>query len=1333
MRDQSSSIEKRVSLKQRLQVFQYGKICGLIVLALGIAVGSAFATTATVTLVPGITTLAGTGSPGLATSPTQANTAPLLGPVALETDAAGNVYLADGQFNTVWKINRQTGIMTIFAGIPGPSGQTGDGGPAVSAKFRGPEGLRLDQAGNLYIVDTGNFAVRKVDTNGVITTYAGTLHTSGYTGDGGLATSAKLGGPSYIAIDHAGNLFISDLINNVIRRVDATTHIITTVAGNGTSGFSGDGGQATSAQLNSPNGLAFDSKGNLYITDRGNNVVREVAAGTGVINTVAGTGGSSGSTGDGGPATSALLNFPWSITVDSSDNLYIGDFLNGAVRKVDAISQTITTVAGTIGSQGNSGDGGPATSAQLSNPTDLAFDNLGHLYIADLISTTVRQVDFQPSFPNTAVGSTSNSRNLILHVTGTLIIDSITVPNSLGGNPEYAVGSLTGTGCSTGTQIVGGVSGLDCILPVTFSPLFPGARRVPLIIAATESCEPVTFTEGLTGIGVGPQVAFTPGLIVTIAGNGTLGYTGDGGVASAAEFQQPFGVAVDFFGNVFISDFGKDVVRRVDGQTNIVTTISGNGSPGYSGDLGPAASGVLHSPAGLSLDAAGNLYIADSGNQAIRRIDAATTELTTFAGNGVGAYTGDGGAANSASLHTPKDVAFDNDGSLFVSDSANNALRRVDPTSLSITSAAGNGTPGATGNGGLAVNALLHGPAAVAVNTAGDVYIADDSNNVIRKITADGRNITVVAGTGTAGFSGDGGPAISARFNNPEGLAVDAAGNLYITDSANNVIREVSVATQDVITLAGDKTSNAAGYSGDNGPSTSALLHTPTHPSLDAAGNIYFADSANGVVRIIIPEVAPVLFGSVQVSSASAAQDVVVANNGNAALVISGLNVPADYNLSGPHTTCTASSTLAPGASCILGVVFAPAATGSLEETIGITDNQGTQNIFLSGTGLLATIVTTTTLTVPSPPLVSGQAVALTATVAPAPTGSSRGTVSFFDGATLLGTSNVNSSGVATFSAQGLADGAHSITAVYSGNSTSATSTSAAVAITLTAPGPGSPVATTTTLSVPSSPLVSGQAVTLTATIAPTPTGSSKGTVSFFDGTTLLGTSNVNASGVATFAAQALGDGSHSITAVYSGNSTSAASTSAGVTVTISAAAQFSVTAPTAPVAATPGTPVNITIGVPPIGTFNSKVTMSASGLPAGATATFNPPVVTPGATGANTVMTVTFAKTAGGTRMPTAPLPTRSAPLALSTLFAMAAFGLAAMLANKLATRFPRPLTAAFTTLTLLVASVVVVGCNGGFAGLSPATPAAQTVVVTVTGTSGSIHHSTTVTIDLQ
>jgi sugar lactone lactonase YvrE len=1226
MHDLSCSTQKHLVFAQHTKIHRLTKIVCLLSFVLGIFVVPASAAPGpNITLVPGISTLAGTGSPGLATSPIQANAAPLLGPVGLVTDTAGNVYLADGQFNTVWKINRQTGVMAIIAGIPGPSGQTGDGGPAVNAKFRGPEGLRLDQAGNLYIVDTGNFAIRKVDTNGIITTYAGRLHTAGYTGDGGLATNATLGGPSYIALDHSGNLYISDLINNVIRRVDATTQIITTVAGNNTSGFSGDGGLATSAQLNSPNGLAFDSKGNLYICDRGNNVVREVAAGTGIITTVAGTGGSSGSTGDGGPATSALLNFPWSITMDSNDNLYIGDFLNGAVRKVDAISQDITTVAGINGSQGNSGDGGPATAAQISNPTDLAFDNLGHLYIADLISTTVRQVDFQSSFPNTAVGSTSSSQNLILHVTGTVTINSITVPNSQGGSAEYAIGSLTGTGCSVGSPIYGGVQGINCVLPATFSPLYPGARRIPLVIAATVSSVAKTFMVGLNGVGLGPQIGFTPALITTVAGNGTLGYTGDGGVATAAEFQQPFAVAIDFQGNLFISDFSKDVVRRVDAATNIVTTITGNGTPGYDGDFCPAEEGIIDSPSGLFFDAIGSLYISDSGNQAIRKIDATTANITTFAGDGTANYAGDGGIANSAELNSPKDLAFDNVGSLFIADFANDAIRRIQAAPPIITTAAGNGSAGSTGDGGLAVSALLNGPAAVTTDVAGNVYVADNSNNVIRKITASGRGITTIAGTGTAGFSGDGGPATSAKFSNPQGLAADSAGNLYITDSANNVFRKLNALTQKVDTFAGDKAANASGYTGDNGAATAALLSTPTHPALDAAGNIYFADSGNGVVRKIAG-VAPLVFSNVHLTATSAAQDVTITNNGNAALTISGLSSPTDFNLSGAHTTCTASTSLAPAASCVLGVVFAPTVTGALYETLTITNNQGPQTISLSGTGLTA-----------------------------------------------LPTS-----------------------------------------------------ATTTALAVSPVPPVSGQPVIFTATISPVPAGSPAGTVSFFDGETLLGTATVNSSGVAVFTDEDLADGIYTVTAVYSGNISSQGSTSAPLTVTV--AQQFNVTAPPAPLSATPGSSVSVTINVPPIGTsFNSLVTMSASGLPAGATATFNPPVVTPGSTGATTVMTITFAGTASSTSLPIPAQPTPLMPFAITAVGMVAIF----VQRKKLAKQFTRPLTAALVTVTLLAAPILFVGCNGGFAGVGNAAP--QTVVVTVTGTSGAIQHSTTVTINLQ
>jgi hypothetical protein len=215
----------------------------------------ALATTAKITLVPAITTLTGNGSPGPpASSPTLASSAVDQAPIAVVADTAGNVYFSDGEYNAVWKITRATGIMALFAGQSGGSGFSGDGGPATAARFRGPQGLKFDSAGNLYIVDSGNATVRRVDhVTGNISTVAGTPHASGSTGDGGLATSANLVGAAYIAFDGANNLYIADEYGNSIRRVDAATQIITTIAGDPTSarapGQTGDGGLATSALL----------------------------------------------------------------------------------------------------------------------------------------------------------------------------------------------------------------------------------------------------------------------------------------------------------------------------------------------------------------------------------------------------------------------------------------------------------------------------------------------------------------------------------------------------------------------------------------------------------------------------------------------------------------------------------------------------------------------------------------------------------------------------------------------------------------------------------------------------------------------------------------------------------------------------------------------------------------------------------------------------------------------------------------------------------------------------------------------------------------------------
>jgi myo-inositol-hexaphosphate 3-phosphohydrolase/sugar lactone lactonase YvrE len=306
-------------------------------------------------------------------------------------DPAGNIDPTPATWN--WTITSSppppSGIITTVAGTGALSGFSGDGGPATSARLRGPRTMEADANGNLYIVDTDNQRVRKVDSTGKITTLAGT-GTAGYSGDGGPATSARLQNPHGVAVDSAGNVYIADSPNQRIRKV-SPNGIITTVAGTGSSGYNGDNIRATAARLNYPKGVEVGPDGALYIGDANNHRVRRVDLSTGVITTAAGT-GSAGSTGDGGPATSARLNKPRNVTFGPDGDLYIADDENFKVRRVDAVTKTITTVAGT-GTPGYSGDGGAATSARLNLVRDVAVDSAGNLYIADEVNHRIRWVD----------------------------------------------------------------------------------------------------------------------------------------------------------------------------------------------------------------------------------------------------------------------------------------------------------------------------------------------------------------------------------------------------------------------------------------------------------------------------------------------------------------------------------------------------------------------------------------------------------------------------------------------------------------------------------------------------------------------------------------------------------------------------------------------------------------------------------------------------------------------------------------------------------------------------------------------------------------------------
>ena len=323
-------------------------------------------------------------------------------PAGVFVDGAGHLYIADSGNHRIRRIDAVTGIVTIVAGM-GQAGFSGDGGPATQAGLSFPRGVSVDGSGHLYIADHDNNRIRRVDAvTGVITTVAGTGQ-EGVSGDGGPATQARLAGPQGVSVDGAGTLYIADSYNHRIRRVDATTGIITTVAGD----FLGDGGPAIQAYLRSPN-LSVDGAGNLYIGDVGNNRIRRVDGVTGIITTVAGT-GEDGFSGDGGPATQARLSRP-SVFVDGSGHLYITG--NNRIRRVDATTGIITTLAGTgssdWGNGGFSGDGGPATQARLFEPSGVFVDGAGHLYFADMFNSRVRRVDGATGIITTVAGTGGN-------------------------------------------------------------------------------------------------------------------------------------------------------------------------------------------------------------------------------------------------------------------------------------------------------------------------------------------------------------------------------------------------------------------------------------------------------------------------------------------------------------------------------------------------------------------------------------------------------------------------------------------------------------------------------------------------------------------------------------------------------------------------------------------------------------------------------------------------------------------------------------------------------------------------------------------------------------
>ncbi len=780
-----------------------------------------------------IYTVAGDGTAGYSGDGGPAPLADLNGSQGSALDGAGNLYIADTGNNRIRKVAAGTGAITTVAGT-GISGYSGDGGPATSAQLNFPFSVALDSAGNLYIADSSNNVIREVAAGtGIISTVAGN-GVAGYSGDNGAATGAELYAPYGIALDSAANLYIADAGNNRIRKVAAGSGTITTVAGNGIWGYSGDGGPATAASLSSPHGVSVDHAGNLYIADTENNIIRKVAASNGIITTVAGyalnqygnyPGGFSG---DGGPATQAQLFEPYAVTVDSAGNLYIADTYNSAIRKVTASTGIINTVAGnTAPGDGYlcsslSGDGGPATSAALCYPEAIALDSAGNLYLAQGSRSRISIVTAAGNPPSTATAAPAFSIAPGTYASPQTVIITDATP----GASIYV--TMDGTAPSTISPGYNGPINISGTVTVNAIAVAPGSLQSPPVAAA------YTITS--------PPVA----VISTVAGNGVQGFSGAGGPATSAEIAGAKGVALDGAGNLYIADALNYVVWMVSAKMGTISVVAGNGTSGYSGDGGPATIAQLSGPAAVVLDSAGNLYIAD-GSYLVRKVTASTGVITTVAGiygqNGYPGNIGDGGPATAAYLSGPGGLAFDSAGDLYIADSGHAAVRMIAASTGIITTVAGNGIAGYGGDGGPATSAQLSYPNALAFDSAGSLYISDNWGR-IRKVAAATGIITTVAGNGDAGYSGDGGPAINAEIY-PEGVALDSAGNLYISNFPG-AVRMVSASTGVVTTVAG---TGYYGYSGDGGSATVAEFNSPQEITFDAAGNLYIADYYNYRVR----------------------------------------------------------------------------------------------------------------------------------------------------------------------------------------------------------------------------------------------------------------------------------------------------------------------------------------------------------------------------------------------------------------------------------------------------------------------------------------------------
>lgn len=597
-----------------------------------------------------------------------------------------------------------------------------------------------------------------------------TVHTAtgGFVGDKAVATKACVMFPQFGSLDSAGNIYLADDFGNRIRMYNATTHVITTVAGDqGQYGYNGEGIPATKAAMGFPRSVVvFDSAGDFYYTDDGSNRIRAVV--NGIVNTVIGN-GTGGYMGDGGPGTSAEINQPTGLAVDASGNLYFSDTGNQVIRVWSPSTLIVNTVVGN-GTAGFGGDGGPPLSAELDGPRGIGFDSQGNFYIADTFNSRIRTV--------TGIGTQS------------------AVINTIAGNGGSGFSGDGGPATHAAINFPRGVLVSSGTLYISNA----GHSRVR-------------------------SVNLTSNVINTYAGFG-YGYDGENDPPLSSRFETSTGLLANSSGEVLVIDAGQSRVREV--TPSAVPTIIG----GYRGDNGKGTSACLNGPENMAFSSNGTYYIAEASGNHVRKVGPKGTITTLVDTSGVFGYTGDGGGAGTATIEVPMGVAPDPNGNVYLADNFNNVIRKVNSSNVI-----------STFDADLSFVNLV----SLTTDSLGNVYSVDSGACVVREITPQGASSIIAGVLGICGYNGDGISATTADLNQPYGIALDANNNIYIGDAANNRVRVINSAGT-ISTMAG---TGVCGFTGDGGLATSATLCAPSGVTVDSTGRVFIADYNNNRVRVV--------------------------------------------------------------------------------------------------------------------------------------------------------------------------------------------------------------------------------------------------------------------------------------------------------------------------------------------------------------------------------------------------------------------------------------------------------------------------------------------------